>query len=407
MIELNDKYAPLWESNADIFIVTGGRGSGKSFAVGDFIENLTFEAGHTVLFSRYTLTSAHLSVIPEFCEKIEAEGHQDYFNINKTEIQNNQSGSNILFRGLKTSSGNQTANLKGTNNLTTWVLDEAEELQDEETFDKIDESIRKAKVKNRVILVLNPTTKEHWIYKRFFEDVGVDGDFNGQKGNVCYIHTSYLDNLKNLSSKFITKADKLKATNPAKYAHRFMAAWLDAVEGTVFNNWRYGEFDTSLSFGYGLDFGFFPDPDVCVKVAIDEKRKRIYVQQVLKMNNAGTQGLKDKLIQNTITGKVIIADSAEKRLISDLSAGNQLRVRRVIKGAGSILDGIKTMQDYEIILHPDSASIAVEFNNYAWADKKSGVPVDAYNHWIDAIRYYVSTFTRKSNKSKLTPAKRS
>jgi hypothetical protein len=46
------------------------------------------------------------------------------------------------------------------------------------------------------------------------------------------------------------------------------------------------------------------------------------------------------------------------------------------------------MQDYQIIVHPDSNNIVRELNHYAWNDKKSGVPIDAYNHWIDASRYY-------------------
>jgi len=52
------------------------------------------------------------------------------------------------------------------------------------------------------------------------------------------------------------------------------------------------------------------------------------------------------------------------------------------------LAGIKLMQDYTLIVHPDSTNIGRELNHYAWSDKKSGVPIDAYNHWLDAARYY-------------------
>ena len=125
-ITLNKKYRPLWTTECPIIVVTGGRGSGKSFAVGDFIENLTFQKGHTILFTRFTMAAAHISVIPEFEEKIYLEGHEKNFLINKTDIENKQTGSSIIFRGLKTSSGNQTAALKSIQGVTTWVLDEAE-----------------------------------------------------------------------------------------------------------------------------------------------------------------------------------------------------------------------------------------------------------------------------------------
>ena len=53
-----------------------------------FIERLSFEKGHKMLYSRYTMTSASISVIPEFYEKIEADGTQKYFKTTKTEILN-------------------------------------------------------------------------------------------------------------------------------------------------------------------------------------------------------------------------------------------------------------------------------------------------------------------------------
>ena len=113
MIITQEVYDPLYtDKEKFIILLTGGRGSAKSFNATTFIERLTFEKGHKVLFSRYTLTSAELSIIPEFIEKIELDGTQRFFKITKKDIKNLRSGSEILFRGIKTSSGNQTANLK-------------------------------------------------------------------------------------------------------------------------------------------------------------------------------------------------------------------------------------------------------------------------------------------------------
>ena len=131
---------------------------------------MLFEAGHTILFSRYTMTSAHISIIPEFVNKLELLGIKDSFEITKDSIICLTTGSKIIFRGIRTSSGDQTANLKSLQGVTTWILDEAEELQDEGIFDKINLSFRQKGIQNRVILILNPTTKEHCIYKRFFQD---------------------------------------------------------------------------------------------------------------------------------------------------------------------------------------------------------------------------------------------
>jgi len=235
-IKLNNKFKPLWLNNTRYFILTGGRASAKSFHESLFIENLTWEAGHVILFTRLTLVSAAISIIPEFLEKIDLHSDRKYFNVTAAEIENRKTNSQIIFRGLRTSQGNQTASLKSIQGLTTWVLDEAEELTDEATFDKIDESIRKVGIQNRVILVLNPAKKNHWIYKRFFTDRGIKSGFNGINGDTTYIHTSYLDNISNLNQSFIDKAEALKAVNIVKYEHRFMGAWIDEVEGALWND---------------------------------------------------------------------------------------------------------------------------------------------------------------------------
>ena len=62
-----------------------------------------------VLFTRYTMTSAHLSIIPEFLEKIGLLGYDNTFSVNKAEVINLGNKSDILFRGIKTSAGNQNA----------------------------------------------------------------------------------------------------------------------------------------------------------------------------------------------------------------------------------------------------------------------------------------------------------
>jgi len=142
MIQINNKYRVIGEADSRYFVVTGGRGSGKSYSVNLLLTMLTYEAGHTILFTRYTLTSAYISIIPEFIDKIDTLGLNNDFHITKEEIVNLRTGSKILFKGIKTSSGDQTANLKSLQGVTTWILDEAEELVDEDTFDKIDLSIR-------------------------------------------------------------------------------------------------------------------------------------------------------------------------------------------------------------------------------------------------------------------------
>ena len=383
---LSKKYNPLFDSKARYFIITGGRGSGKSFAVTVFLTLLTMSRGIRVLFTRFTMTSAHLSIIPEFLEKIGLLGFEETFNINKSEVVNAKNKSDILFRGIKTSAGNQTASLKSLQGISTWVLDEAEELVDENIFDTIDLSIREKNIQNRVILILNPVTKEHWIYKRFFEEKGVEGGFNGIKDNVCYIHSTYKDNETNLSTSFLERIKSIKHNNFKKYQHKILGGWLAKAEGVVFDNWSIGAFNPDgLQTSCGMDFGFSVDPDSLTEVAIDKKHKKIYLKEHIYRNGLKSQELA-KIILDKVENTLIIADSAEPRLIADLK---HLGVNIKAVKKGTIESGITRMQDYQLIVTPESTNIAKELNNYIYASKSSKLYVDSFNHAIDGIRYNV------------------
>jgi len=386
MFNLNKKYLPLFESDTRYFITTGGRGSSKSFSINAFLLLLTYEEGHTILFTRYTLTSAHVSIIPEFIEKIEILDRYDDFNITKDEIVNNKTGSKILFKGIKTSSGQQTANLKSLSGVTCFVLDEAEELTDENIFDKIDLSIRSQTKQNRVILVLNPAMKNHFIYQRFFESKGIQAGSNVIKDDVTYIHTTYLDNADNLSKSFLNQINDIKINNPSKYEHVILGGWLDKADGVVFTNWEFGAFNPNyLQTSFGMDFGFSIDPDALAEVAIDLKNKILYVKEHIYQRGLKTHELSKMLIEKT-KGGLIIADSAEPRLIDDLRF-QKVNIQAVKKG--TIESGIVRMQDFKIIVEPNSTNIAKELNNYCYLNKGSRLYVDNWNHIIDAIRYNV------------------
>ena len=395
MFQINEKFKPLFLNDSRYFVLTGGRGSMKSFSVTTFLLLLTYENEQTILFTRYTLTSADISIIPEFIEKIELANLESDFAITKNEIINLKTGSKILFKGIKTSSGTQTASLKSISGVTTWVLDEAEELTDEETFDKIDFSIRHKSKQNRVILILNPTTKEHFIYKKFFEERGVNAGSNLQKEDTTYIHTTYLDGKEFLNESFLRQAEETRVKNPRKYEHVLLGGWLEKAEGVIFSNWKIGEFIENDYVGFGQDFGFSIDPTTLVKVSIDKKNKRIYAKEYLYKAGLTTSQIAEEN-KRYCQNKLIIADSAEPRLIAELKMSG-CNIKPIEKP--KITDSIALLQDYELIIDADSTNLIKELNNYSWHDKKSKVPIDAYNHLIDSLRYIVWNFIGGTNKS--------
>jgi phage terminase large subunit len=393
LVNLNEKYR-AFGSDSRYFIVTGGRGSGKSYSINILLLLLTYERGHVILFTRYTLTSAHVSIIPEFLEKIDILDKHSDFHVTKDEIINLTTGSKILFKGIKTSSGTQTANLKSLAGVTTWVLDEAEELTDEDTFDKIDYSIRSKDKDNRVVLILNPATKEHFIYQRFFESKGVEAGSNIVKGDTTYIHTTYQDNIDNLSESFLSQIESMKVNRPEKYNHTILGGWLNRAEGVIFNNWSIGKFNEDLTSVFGQDYGFSNDPSTLVETAIDKANKKIYARLHVYQQGLTTSQLANLNIR--FAGKsLIVGDNAEPRLIAELYS---LGCNIVPCVKYKINEGIATMLDYDIIVDEDSIDLIKELNNYAWLERKSETPISKYDHAIDALRYAVTYQLENAHK---------
>lgn len=393
MIKLNPVYAPIQTTEKRYILITGGRGSSKSFSINTILCLLTYIAGQLILFLRYTLTSAEISIIPEFLEKIELLEVPHDFRAKENSVTNLRTGAGILFRGIKTSSGNQTANLKSIQGVTTLVIEEAEEVKNEEDFDKIDLSVRSNKGVNRVILILNPTTKDHWIYKRWFEGhlkyINIDGEQIpvSTHPDILHIHTTYLDNLENLPPDYVAQLRSVKEKNPQKYKHVILGGWLDKAEGVVFEDWEEGEFDNSLPYCYGLDFGFFPDPLAMTKVAVDRERKRVYWKEELYENKLPTAKVVTK-VSSSISRRtdLVVTDTNEPRTTLELQNAG-LNAVKAEKGNGSITEDLKDLMDFTIVIDPSSQNLKREMNNYVWNDKKASIPIDANNHAIDAGRY--------------------
>ena len=402
MIVPQEIYHPLYEDKEKfIILITGGRGSGKSFNASTFIERLTFEMTpvekivHQILYTRYTMVSAGMSIIPEMMEKIDLDGTTKYFKTTKTDIVNKMTKSHIMFRGIKTSSGNQTAKLKSIQGITTFVCDEAEEWTSEDEFDKIMLSIRKKGIQNRIIIIMNPCDSNHFIYKKYIEKTHKLVEIDGVQvqisthPNVLHIHTTYFDNLENLSPEFLKEVEDMKVSNPEKYAHVVIGRWADVAEGAVFKKWGIvKEFPQECKkVGIGQDFGFTNDPSAAVRCGIIDNR--LYVDELFYETDMLSSAIANRLKPFSMK---VFADSQDPRLIQEIK-NRGVNIYPVDKFPGSIKAGIDKIKDMEFFVTERSYNIITELRKYVWDKDKDGnyinEPVDEYNHLMDAIRYYV------------------
>lgn len=410
---IDESYKPLYTSKKRYFFMTGGRGSLKSHSTHDFILRLTYEVGEGILFSRYTMSSAEKSIIPEFKKAIERLGLEADFHVTRTHIINLKTNSFIWFTGIKASSKSNTGNLKSLSGITTWVIEEGEDFIDEAEFDRINKSIRSKAKQNRVIWVMNPTTIQHFIHGKWIKGhekyIEIDG-FSVLVSNhpkVEHIHTTYLLGVDYLDDDWLEEAyvcryrakkgvdpytkktlTEIEKENSIKeYVNTYLGGWLEKAEGVIFDDWEIGTFDESLTYIYGADWGFKKDPSTLVKVAIDNKKMLLYVKQELYAHGMKTPQFIEHF-KSVCGDSLIVADNSELRLINEIRR-EDINIHQVVKLPGSIVAGIKKIQRYKIIVCGDSPEIIKELNNYCWVDKGTKtLPIDDWNHmFCDPVRY--------------------
>jgi len=208
-------------------VLTGSRGSGKSFALAAWENAATYKKGWGILSSRFTMNSAHLSIIPEYESMCHELGNSNDFTFNKSDVTNDISKVHIDYRGLKAQSKTANSALKSVAGKNVFILEEAEECAEQPLFEKVDLSIRTKDHKNIIVIVMNPTHVNHWIYKEFIKSPRPD---------VLHIHTTYLDNYDNLDASFIRIAERAKARDLKKYNHIFLGHWTTDTDGALWKD---------------------------------------------------------------------------------------------------------------------------------------------------------------------------
>lgn len=228
----------------------------------------------------------------------------------------------------------------------------------------------------------NPTS-EFWVYEQFINNPQY-------KNDITLIHSTLYNNP--FLAPEIKKDILLRAARDPNYKRVYLEGLIGQLEGVIFPNWDYGEFDNSLPYGFGLDFGFHPDPDAMVKIAIDQSNRKIYAKECFYLNNLQISDLRKEVKLYARSHELIVADSADPRMISELR-GTPLNIKGVIKNEGSVIEGIRLVQDYDIITDKESVNLIKELRNHTWNDKKAGIPNKGWNHLLSGIRYFTQSTT--------------
>lgn len=403
---VNQAYKPLFTTDARYTILMGGRGAGRSTVASQYANaKLIAPEYFRCAIMRYVLGDIRNSIYREITDRAEENGILPSLRVNDSTMTIEYGNNTINAVGFKKSSSDQKAKLKSLANYNCVIIEEADEIL-EEDFIQLDDSLRTLKSDIKIILLLNPPPKSHWIIQRWFDldNAEVKGFYvprlKPEIKDTLYIRTSYLDNIVNIAPQSLHNYERYKLTKPAHYWNMIRGYVPEVVKGKIFSGWQEIEhipFEARLV-RRGLDFGYTNDPTALIDVyqynggyILDEQ---LYRKQMLN-NQIG-----DFINSIAEPDTLVIADSAEPKSIDELKLYG-VNILPAVKGTGSINTGIAFIQGQKISYTKRSINLKKEYDNYAWFENKDGVtlnePKPGYDHLMDALRYAMTTIVAPVN----------
>jgi len=359
-----------------------------------------------LLAVRKTYNSLRNSCFAELKWAIDRLGVTDKWKIKTTPFEMSyEDGGSIYFKGLDNPM--RLTSITADKGSLCWVwVEEAYELDSEEDFDTLDESIRGAissfagsfdgeSLFKQLTITFNPWSDKHWLKKRFFDKADDD---------TLAISTDYRCN-EFLDESDLKLFERMRTENPKRYKVAGLGEW-GIADGLVYENWEEKGFDiakikrkiaisgSSVTSAFGLDFGYTNDPSALCCMLVDSGSRIIYVFDEMYGYGMSNRDIYEKINLMGYRKERIFADSAEPKSIDELHNLGLTGIRRARKGADSVNFGIQFIQGHKIIVLPKCVNFLKEISGYSWAKNgfgtKTNTPAGGFDHLMDAMRYGLS-----------------
>lgn len=371
-----------------IKVVPGGTSAGKTYGIIPIlIDTATKNPKCEISIVSETVPHLRKGALKDFLKIMAATGRFNKKNYNKTLLTYTfANGSYIEFF-----SADQEEKVRGPRRNILYI-NECNNINFE-TYHQL--AIR---TDREIWLDFNPSA-EFWAYQELVND---------EDAEWCTL--TYKDN-EALSSTIVTEIEKAKTKayyNPDGNIYEeknikstFWDNWwkvyglglLGTLQGAVLTNWVMCEAipDDAAFVAYGLDFGFTNDETGLVEVY--KQNGELWINELIY-----STGMTNSDISVTMTGlrcsknKIIVADCAEPKSIEELKRLGWY-IEASMKGPDSIKNGLDILQRYKINVTKASTNLIKELRQYCWEKKRDesgklkNIPVDAWNHLIDPMRY--------------------
>lgn len=407
-------YGKYWHSTNFYRVVKGSRGSKKSktTALNFIVRMLKYEWANLLVVRRYSNTNKQ-STYTDFkwaCNQLGVL-HLFKFNESLPEITVRKTGQKILFRGLDDEL--KITSITVDVGILCWAwFEEAYQIESEDKFSTVVESIRGSlnvpDFFKQITVTFNPWSERHWLKRAFFDE-------DTKRADTLSMTTTFRVN-EWLDEVDIQRFEDLYLTNPRRARIVCDGDW-GVAEGLVFDNFSVLDFNIEQTIQRvnettaGLDFGFTHDPTALVCSAVDLEKKEIWIYREHYQRGMLTDDIVKMLKSNQLDRTLLTADSAEKRLITEIRSKGVQGIVASYKGKGSIMQGIQFLQGFKVYIHPSCENTIEEFNTYTFEQDKEGnwlnKPIDKNNHIIDALRYSMERYhiKQKTAKERLKEAK--
>lgn len=388
-LKVANVYKPLWKNAKRRNYIYGGRGSGKSHDVAEYCLFRAYRSKIKVLCTRELQNSIADSVYSLLKNKI-TDMHLDFFfTVYKDRIVGNN-GSEFIFKGIH----NNVSEIKSMENISIAWLEESQSLS-RESIDVIVPTIRAPG--SILIFTFNPYKDNDPIYM----------EMKNATEDDLVIKANYSDNPW-FPEELRLEMERDKKNDYQKYLWVWEGECLGLSDAQIFRGKYVVEnFETpkNADFHFGADWGFANDPTTLVRSFI--VGNDLYIDMC-----AGKVGcdLEDTpSLFNEVQGSSIYpiyADSARPETISFMRS-KHYNVIAAEKWNGSVEDGIQYLRSFSCIhIHERCKAVAEEFDLYQYkVDRQTGevlrIPVDKFNHYIDAIRYSLTVPMRSANNGKV------
>lgn len=366
-------------------VLYGGRGSAKSHTVAKALLILARQSRKRILCAREFQNSMADSVHKLLSDQIELLGMQDFFTITANGIIGNN-GSEFIFKGVKTN----VQSIKSMEKIDILWLEEAQTVS-AESWDILIPTIRHDG--SEIWVTFNPVNDDDPTFTRFINPDGTPIE----REDVYIKKVNWRDNPW-FPEVLKREMEYQYQVDPELAMHIWEGECKSNSEAQIFHGkWIVQDFDIDqenwLGPYDGADWGFSVDPSTLIELWIDPVGMNLHIAY-----EAGGVGIElddlpamyDKI--ESARNTKIRADNSRPETISHMQKKG-FDVEGARKWEGSVEDGIEFIRSFrKVIIHSRCPNTAKEFRKYSYkVDRLTGDVttkiVDAWNHYIDAIRY--------------------